>query len=211
MYDDEWSGSLPGVLSHVVALYLQRCLWCLRLQDEMVVAVRAVLVAAPHQSERYVRQSLLYSRVLELARIFPKGLFALFAYEDHVKGLHERMVALFLVTFCAVEPFFACPISQHSAMFWLVGGGGDVQHGERMETWALRMCLLGARELGCGGDCGGVGSSACLPHGGVVVVVVVVVDGERARYTTMGGRVQGDGCRLLVGRFWRLVCNSPGA
>ena len=75
----------------------------------MVVAVRAVLVATPHQSERDLQHSLIYSRVLELARIFPEGLCALFAYKDHVKRLHERMVALFLMTFCAVEPFFAYP------------------------------------------------------------------------------------------------------
>lgn len=49
----------------------------------------------------------MYSRILELARILAKGLFALFADEGHVKGLHEWVVGLLLVALCAVEPFFA--------------------------------------------------------------------------------------------------------
>lgn len=51
-----------------------------------------------------------YSRVLELARILAESLFALFADKSHVKRLHEWVVALLLVAFCAVEPFFACPL-----------------------------------------------------------------------------------------------------
>jgi hypothetical protein len=48
-------------------------------------------------------------RVFEFTRIFPKGLFALFADEDHVKRLHQRVVGLFRVALGAVEPFFAWP------------------------------------------------------------------------------------------------------
>lgn len=53
------------------------------------------------------RHAPVHSRIFELARIFAKGLFALFADEGHVKGLHERVVGLLLVALCAVEPFFA--------------------------------------------------------------------------------------------------------
>jgi hypothetical protein len=52
-----------------------------------------------------------HSRILEFTCIFAEGLLALLADEDHVKRLHERMVALFLVTFRAVEPFLAYPFS----------------------------------------------------------------------------------------------------
>jgi hypothetical protein len=48
-------------------------------------------------------------RILEFARIFPEGLLALLAYEDHVEGLHQRVISLLGVTLCAVEPFFAWP------------------------------------------------------------------------------------------------------
>lgn len=74
----------------------------------MVVAVRAVFVAVPRQPICPARkEALVYSRILKLARILAKGLFALFADEGHVKGLHERVVGLLLVALCAVEPFFA--------------------------------------------------------------------------------------------------------
>jgi hypothetical protein len=39
--------------------------------------------------------------------ILPEGLLALFADEDHVKRLHQRVVGLFRMALGAVEPFFA--------------------------------------------------------------------------------------------------------
>ena len=47
---------------------------------------------------------------------------------------------------------------------------GDVQHGERMETWALRTCLLigvvsRAAELRAGMSEERERESVCLPHG----------------------------------------------
>jgi hypothetical protein len=84
-----------------------------------------------------------YSRVFKLARIFPECLLALFAYEGHVKRLHERMVALLLVAFCAVVPLLACPFSAFIQCFF---PPANVQQGERMATWALRTCLLHARQ-----------------------------------------------------------------
>lgn len=45
-------GGIPGVFAHVFALYLQRGLWGLGLEDKVVVAVGTVLVAAPRQCRR---------------------------------------------------------------------------------------------------------------------------------------------------------------
>ena len=49
------------------------------------------------------------------------------------------MVALLLVTFRAVEPFLAW---HFSAFIGYISVTSDIQHGERMATWALRTCLL---------------------------------------------------------------------
>jgi hypothetical protein len=48
-------------------------------------------------------------RILKFARILPKGLFALFAYEGHVKGLHQRVIGLLRMALGAIEPFLAWP------------------------------------------------------------------------------------------------------
>ena len=40
---------LPRVNPRILALDLDRCLWCFGVQHKVVVAMRAVLVAAPHQ------------------------------------------------------------------------------------------------------------------------------------------------------------------
>lgn len=52
---------------------------------------------------------MMHLRILKLACILSEGLLALLAYEDHVKGLHERVVCGLLVAFCTVEPFLAWP------------------------------------------------------------------------------------------------------
>jgi len=57
-------------------------------EDEVVVAVRAVLVG-----------------FLELARVLPEALLTLLARKDHLEALQEDMVLLFLVALDAVEPF----------------------------------------------------------------------------------------------------------
>jgi hypothetical protein len=44
-------GDLPGVLSHILALNLQRSLWCEGVENKVVVAVRAVLIAAPQSAK----------------------------------------------------------------------------------------------------------------------------------------------------------------
>jgi hypothetical protein len=47
------------------------------------------------------------SRILKFSRVLPEGLLALLADEDHVEGLHQRVISLFGVALCAVEPFLA--------------------------------------------------------------------------------------------------------
>jgi hypothetical protein len=49
-------------------------------------------------------------RILEFARILAEGLFALFAYKDHVEGLHQRVVGLLGMALGAVEPLLAWPL-----------------------------------------------------------------------------------------------------
>lgn len=97
-----------------------------------------------------------HSRILELTCILAKRLLALFAYKGHVEGLHERVVTLLLVALCTVEPFFAWPWSANIASFMYCTSPGcvlvdSVQHGERMDTWAFRTCLLPARQPSAAG------------------------------------------------------------
>jgi hypothetical protein len=51
-----------------------------------------------------------YLRILEFARILAEGFFALFAYKDHVEGLHQRVVGLLSMALGAVEPLLAWPL-----------------------------------------------------------------------------------------------------
>jgi hypothetical protein len=44
-------GDLPGVLSHILALNLQRSLWCEGVENKVVVTVRTVLIAAPQSAK----------------------------------------------------------------------------------------------------------------------------------------------------------------
>lgn len=53
--------------------------------------------------------------ILELVRILPEALLALFAGEDHLVALEEFMVFALLVTLGAVEPFTACGHNQPSS------------------------------------------------------------------------------------------------
>jgi hypothetical protein len=100
---------VPGVNARIFALYLQRGLWCFGVQDEVVIAVRAVLVATPHSASVPPKQVHRYVRIFKLARILPKRLLALLADEGHVEGLHQRVISLLGMALCAVEPFFAWP------------------------------------------------------------------------------------------------------
>ena len=109
----------------------------------MVVAVGAVFVT-----------------ILILAAVLAEALLALLAGKDHFKALLERVIGLLLVTFCAVEPLATYQTLLHVLEDIRVG---DLQHGERMATWAFRMCLLRRRvstEV-----CGVLEGGASLPHG----------------------------------------------
>lgn len=89
----------------------------------MVIAVRAVLVA-----------------LVEFLGVLAEALLALFAGEYHFEALEEFVLFLFAVAFGAVEPFPTCVVMLVRDVELRERGGA--QHGDRMETWALRMCLL---------------------------------------------------------------------
>jgi len=74
--------------AHVGALHRDGRLGTNRLDDEMVIAVWAILIC-----------------LFELLRIFSEALFALFASKGQLEFLQERVVLLFLMTFDAVKPF----------------------------------------------------------------------------------------------------------
>lgn len=78
----------PTINPRILALKLQHRFWSHGIDNEVVVAVRTVLVG-----------------FLELLGVFAEGFAALFAGECHVCLLQERVVFRFLVAFCAVEPF----------------------------------------------------------------------------------------------------------
>lgn len=80
----------PRVLSNILSLHLQSCLWFFGLNDKVVVAVRAVLVA-----------------VFEFGHVFAETLFTFLACKGHFHGLFESVVLGFGVAFGAVEPLFA--------------------------------------------------------------------------------------------------------
>jgi len=78
------------VNANIVALDGEGGLGGLCLNDEVVVAVWAVLVA-----------------FLKLLRVFAEDLSALFAGKDHFERLHQGMVFLLGMTFGAIEPLAA--------------------------------------------------------------------------------------------------------
>lgn len=105
---------LPLVLDHAVvdagilALDVQRGLGGEGVEDEVVVAVRAVLVAVSPSAPCLVSfQNVNHSPVLELAGVLTECLAALLAYEDHFEALQQRVVGLLLVALGAVEPLLA--------------------------------------------------------------------------------------------------------
>jgi hypothetical protein len=112
----------PGVLSNILALNLESCLGLLGLQKEVVVAVRAVLVA-----------------LVELFHIFAKDLSALFACENHLGRAFELMVLLLSVAFCAVEPLPAAGRADGDLGVEDVFAGDGISqaHGITGESWKL--------------------------------------------------------------------------
>ena len=97
-YRESMRASSPSTCNDALGVFASKTKWlsqCGQYSSLLLIS------QAPAQIYFY------YSRVLEFARIFAEGFLALFADEDHVKCLHQRVVALLLVTFCAVEPFLA--------------------------------------------------------------------------------------------------------
>lgn len=80
-----------GILSDILTLDLESSLRCLCLEDEVVVAMRAVFVT-----------------LLELLNILAESLSALLASKDHFEGGLQVVCLRFGVAFCAVKPFAAC-------------------------------------------------------------------------------------------------------
>lgn len=81
---------VPCVNAHVFALNLKTCLGHLGFDDEVVVAVRAVLVA-----------------LLKLLGVLAEALLALLARKRHFGGLGKRVVLGFGMAFGTVEPLLA--------------------------------------------------------------------------------------------------------
>lgn len=79
-----------AVHSHIVALDGQSSLGGLGIDNEVVIAVRAVFVG-----------------LFELGGILSEALLALFAGKGHLEGLHERVGFLLGVALDAVKPFLA--------------------------------------------------------------------------------------------------------
>ena len=80
----------PTINPRILSLHLQRRLRLLRLNDKVVIAVRAVLVA-----------------ILELLRVLAEALLALLAREGHVEFLEQGVRFAVGVALGAVEPFAA--------------------------------------------------------------------------------------------------------
>ena len=78
------------VHSCIVTFNRESSLWCLGVNNVVVVAVWAVFVA-----------------LLESLHILAEALFAFFAGEDHFCGAFEVVIGLFRVAFGAVEPLSA--------------------------------------------------------------------------------------------------------
>jgi hypothetical protein len=147
----------PVVDSGVLSLDVQRGLWRQGVQDEVVVAVRAVFVAAPRLANVPPKaQSAASVPVLELACVLAEGLFALFADEDHLEALQQRVVSRLLVALGAVEPLLAAWRADGDLgvedVFAAVAsaapaGDGGVWRGQRrgLTTWLRwRACRLTA-------------------------------------------------------------------
>ena len=142
----------PVVDSGILALDVQRGLWRQGVEDEVVVAVRAVLVAAPRSANvgpgMWLWDAERHVPVLELAGVLAEGLFALFADKDHLEALQQRVVSRLLVALCAVEPLLAA---------WRADGDLGVE-----DVFAAVASAAVVRGRGRRGE----GARAYLPHAG---------------------------------------------
>lgn len=100
----------------------------------MIIAVGAVLVG-----------------ILKFAGVLAEALLAFFAGENHLETLQKGVCFLLSVALDAVEPLLACMCIYEDQSKLTAAGrrralsrqGEGIQHGDRIETWALRTCLLG--------------------------------------------------------------------
>ena len=110
-------------------------------------------------------------RVFHLAGILAEGLLALLADEGHVKGLHQRVIALFLVALGAVEPFLAWPFSAHSSPGLVSPAGARTAGRADGDLRVQDVFAVGASAAAAAGGAGvfsghGGARRAYIPHGG---------------------------------------------
>lgn len=118
-----------AIYSNVVTLNADSCLGSFGIDDEMVIAVRAVFVA-----------------LIELLGVLSEALLALLASKNHLQRLQKGMAFLLLMAVCTVKPL---PAYGKLALCCNIGSKArGVQHGERMATCAFRTCLLS--KVSCG-------------------------------------------------------------
>jgi hypothetical protein len=73
---------------------------------------------------------------LQKAHTFSEYFFALFTSENHFCGLRQLVILRLGVAFGAIKPLFTTGIDEAC-----VHSSDGYQHGERMATWTLRICL----------------------------------------------------------------------
>lgn len=81
----------PSIHPNILSFHLQHRLGLLRINDEMVITVRAVLIT-----------------FIPVLSFFAEAFLAFLAREGHFGALEEDMLLRFGVALRAVEPFFAC-------------------------------------------------------------------------------------------------------
>lgn len=174
--------------------------------------------------------------VLELAGVFAEGLFALFAYEDHLKALQQRVVGRLLVADGAVEPFlaarradrdlgvedvFTAGARQRGRAGSLEGEGGSSESARRTTCWRR----WGAAGLVAAGRCCCRRASRvlvfwCLRQGRTLLSVLGnVTAGQRADDAAAAAAVAVNdllartctGSRATDCRYRSLPCKHPAS
>lgn len=93
--------------------------------------------------------------LIEICHVLAKCLFAFLARKSHFSSSHQGMLLLFSMALGAIEPFPTCVLVQP---LFLVSADVDSQHGDRIDTCAFNICLLGRS------DCEKLLDITDLPH-----------------------------------------------
>lgn len=105
--DGDGAWHAPGVFAGVLAFDAQFGLGGQGIEHKVVVAVRAVLVAACLSMEGLGGRIYTYTPVFELACVLAESLLALLADKGHLVALSQLMVGGLMVALGAVEPLAA--------------------------------------------------------------------------------------------------------